>query len=95
MRIWSKVGAAGTGLKMFRTSWFIWVPSADASSRIQKVMGERLTAPPPHAWRVASAADQLFSSSTFRPRERISLTSTLKLSGMPASKVSSPRTIDS
>ncbi len=36
---------------------------------------------------------QLFSSSTFRPSERISLTSTLKLSGMPASKVSSPRTM--
>ena len=39
------------------------------------------------------ACPQLFSSSTFRPRERISLTSTLKLSGMPASKVSSPRTM--
>ena len=26
MRIWSKVGATGTGLKMFRTSWFILVP---------------------------------------------------------------------
>ena len=34
-------------------------------------------------------------SSTLRPRLRISLTSTLKLSGMPASKVSSPRTIAS
>ena len=34
-------------------------------------------------------------SSTLRPSERISLTSTLKLSGMPASKVSSPRTIAS
>src|SRR6185369_16896498 len=33
--------------------------------------------------------------STLRPRERISLTSTLKLSGIPASKVSSPRTIAS
>jgi len=34
-------------------------------------------------------------SSTLRPSERISLTSTLKLSGMPASKVSSPLTIAS
>ena len=34
-------------------------------------------------------------SSTLRPRLRISLTSTLKLSGMPASKVSSPLTIAS
>ncbi len=33
--------------------------------------------------------------STLRPSERISLTSTLKLSGMPASNVSSPRTIAS
>ncbi|NBU27118.1 MAG: hypothetical protein EBS42_02575 [Caulobacteraceae bacterium] len=39
--------------------------------------------------------DQLFSSSTLRLRDRISLTRTLKLSGMPASKVSSPRTMDS
>ena len=36
-----------------------------------------------------------FTSSTFRPSERISLTSTLKLSGMPASNVSSPRTMAS
>ncbi len=42
-----------------------------------------------------TTTDQLFSSSTFRPSERISLTSTLKLSGMPASKLSSPRTIAS
>jgi hypothetical protein len=27
IRIRSKVGAAWTGLKMFRTSWFILVPS--------------------------------------------------------------------
>src|SRR5581483_49120 len=33
--------------------------------------------------------------STLRPSERISLTSTLKLSGMPASNVTSPRTIAS
>ena len=32
---------------------------------------------------------------TFRPKDRISLTSTLKLSGTPASKFSSPRIIDS
>jgi hypothetical protein len=31
MRIWSKVGAAWTGLKMFRTSWFILVPSAGSA----------------------------------------------------------------
>jgi hypothetical protein len=36
-----------------------------------------------------------FSSSTFRPSERISFTSTLNDSGMPASKLSSPRTIAS
>src|SRR5690606_3552748 len=34
-------------------------------------------------------------SSTLRPSERISFTSTLKLSGMPASNVSSPLTIAS
>src|SRR5690606_23649741 len=34
-------------------------------------------------------------SSTLRPSERISFTSTLKLSGIPASKVSSPLTIAS
>ena len=36
-----------------------------------------------------------FCSSTLSPSDRISLTSTLKLSGMPASKVSSPLTIAS
>ena len=35
------------------------------------------------------------SSSTLRPSARISLISTLKLSGIPASKASSPRTMDS
>src|SRR4029077_12246354 len=35
------------------------------------------------------------TSSTFSPSARISLTSTLKLSGMPASNVSSPRTMAS
>src|SRR5262245_29972273 len=35
------------------------------------------------------------TSSTLRPRARISLTSTLKLSGMPASNASSPRTMAS
>jgi hypothetical protein len=34
-------------------------------------------------------------NSTLSPSERISFTRTLKLSGMPDSKVSSPRTIDS
>ena len=34
-------------------------------------------------------------SSTLRPRDLISLTNTLKLSGIPASKLSSPRTMDS
>src|SRR4051794_7712884 len=28
MRIWSNVGAAATGLKILRTSWFIGLPSA-------------------------------------------------------------------
>ena len=40
--------------------------------------------------------DGLFcANSTLRPSERISLTRTLKDSGMPASKLSSPRTIAS
>ena len=42
-----------------------------------------------------SARRRSLSSSTLRPSERISLTSTLKLSGMPASNVSSPLTIAS
>ena len=42
---------------------------------------------------MAGPAD--ISSSTLRPSARISLTSTLKLSGTPASKLSSPRTIAS
>ena len=41
------------------------------------------------------AARLVLVSSTLRPSERISLTSTLKLSGMPDSKVSSPRTMAS
>ena len=43
---------------------------------------------------LGAAASELISS-TLRPSARISLTSTLKLSGMPASKVSSPRTMAS
>src|SRR5687768_3424442 len=43
MRIWSKVGATGTGLKMFRTSWFIGFPDRRQNSEGD---GERLTAPP-------------------------------------------------
>ncbi len=42
-----------------------------------------------------SSSLSTLSSSTLRPRLRISFTSTLKLSGMPASKVSSPLTIAS
>ena len=30
--IWSKVGVTGTGLKMFRTSWFILVSFCGASA---------------------------------------------------------------
>ena len=45
--------------------------------------------------RAGSSSSLVFSSSTLRPSERISLTSTLKLSGMPASNVSSPLTIAS
>jgi hypothetical protein len=33
IRMRSKVGAAWTGLKMFRTSWFILVPSAGSDPR--------------------------------------------------------------
>src|SRR5690606_37705739 len=96
--IWSKVGVTGTGLKMFRTSWFIFFPSAGMPREITS--GE---------WRVVSdeaagdggvlatrhppLATHEFSSSTFRPSERISFTSTLNDSGMPASKLSSPRTM--
>src|SRR5438045_4379172 len=43
----------------------------------------------------SSGSSATLSSSTLRPSERISLTSTLKLSGMPASNVSSPLTIAS
>ncbi|WP_262423013.1 hypothetical protein [Brevundimonas denitrificans] len=32
--IWSKVGVTGTGLKMFRTSWFILIPSAGLPAKI-------------------------------------------------------------
>src|SRR5690606_5108688 len=45
------------------------------------------------SWSSSSSVSDL--SSTLRPRLRISFTSTLKLSGMPASKVSSPLTIAS
>src|SRR4051794_33538910 len=53
-----------------------------------------------HACRYSAASDVAppaleLCRSTLRPRERISLTSTLNDSGMPASKVSSPRTIAS
>ena len=43
----------------------------------------------------SASGSSTLSSSTLRPSERISLTSTLKLSGMPASNVSSPLTIAS
>ena len=48
IRIWSKVGAAWTGLKMFRTSWFILVPSAGRSREIFEEL-ERADAPSPFA----------------------------------------------
>ena len=70
------------------------VHGSSSSSEIPEADREGLTAPPPALAREAGRP-QVFSSSTLRPRERISLTSTLKLSGMPASKVSSPRTMDS
>jgi hypothetical protein len=44
---------------------------------------------------LAASGFSFVVSSTLRPSDRISFTSTLKLSGMPASKLSSPRTIDS
>jgi hypothetical protein len=43
----------------------------------------------------SSSSSRIDFNSTLRPRLRISFTSTLKLSGMPASKVSSPLTIAS
>ena len=58
--------------------------SPDMAMRIEGMRG----AAAPH-----SASES--RSSMLRPSERISLTSTLKLSGMPASKLSSPLTIDS
>jgi protein ImuB len=44
---------------------------------------------------VSPSSSSMLSSSTFSPSDRISLTSTLKLSGIPASNVSSPLTIAS
>ncbi|MCY1561758.1 hypothetical protein D9M68_990610 [compost metagenome] len=44
MRIWSKVGVTGTGLKMFRTSWFIFIPSAGLP---RENHSERRTGGPP------------------------------------------------
>src|SRR5205823_2260628 len=88
MRIWSKVGAATTGLKIFRTSWFIDFPVRQSFER--RWGGTDGPLPSHHGFGV-KPTDQRFSSSTLRPSERISLTSTLKLSGIPASKASSPR----
>src|SRR5580698_5509936 len=91
IRIWSKVGAATTGLKMFRISWFI----RDSNSTKRKRSAGVPPAEKGAGETPALRHHQLFSSSTLRPSERISLTSTLKLSGIPASNASSPRTIDS
>src|SRR3954463_13493923 len=53
IRIWSKVGAAWTGLKMFRTSWFILVPSAGRKPAISSKLG-RSGAPSPSPGRAGS-----------------------------------------
>src|ERR1700759_3759390 len=82
MRIWSKVGAATTGLKMLRTSWFIdmlLISSSPANERSEAVPGIHLKVQ--CAWVPGTplrapgddGSDQLFSSSTLRPSERISL----------------------
>ncbi len=63
-----------------------WEGGRHRSSRYSAACGHSSSSPS------SSASD---FSSTLRPRLRISLTSTLKLSGMPASKVSSPLTIAS
>src|ERR1700741_2242680 len=85
MRIWSKVGAATTGLKIFRTSWFIGYPVFQCGEPPRK----RVRCPGQGARDNGDGGRRtyVFSSSTFRPSERISFISTLKLSGMPASKV--------
>ena len=59
------------------------------------VAARSLIPPPAAAARPRHSRRRSQFSSTLRPSERISLTSTLKLSGMPASNVSSPLTIAS
>ena len=63
--------------------------------RVTRAQGARHSAASEGGTSCSFAACLVLVSSTLRPSERISLTSTLKLSGMPDSKVSSPRTIAS
>src|SRR5208337_1301803 len=77
-----------------------WKKAAARSPRANSWGGARLArARIPYsaasAGGVSSGSRFSDANSTLRPSERISLTSTLKLSGMPDSNVSSPRTIAS
>ena len=82
----------------------LWVARLALPDRAEAVTVRALRRAPDHqaysaasgSWPASAAGSTFeFSSSTDRPSERISLTRTLKLSGMPASNVSSPRTIAS
>ena len=110
IRIWSKTCAGTCGLKRFMISWFIVFSVADLRARVvmlavAPIVGNMTStgaAPSPLPQRLTllgrfrrPGACLELCRSTLRPSERISLTSTLKLSGMPASNVSSPRTIAS
>ncbi len=77
----SKVRSGATGANGFVISWFM-------SQILIHVTGEVGAPSRPH-----SASES--RSSMLRPSERISLTRTLNDSGTPASKLSSPLTIDS
>ena len=93
----------------WRPGWRIWsVRSCFCSLCRVKSLGRARggravvgSAPLPYSAAIAAAVarrprrSSIEFSSTLRPSERISLTSTLKLSGMPASNVSSPLTIAS
>ena len=91
-RISSKVSGLAIGLAKLVSSFIFYAP--DPSRAGEGWCGNVLDYSAAMAVGSASGSTTL-SSSTLRPRLRISLTSTLKLSGMPASNVSSPLTIAS
>ena len=76
-------------------SWSVRSFLAPDPSRDREGLGDVLSYSAARAVGSSSSGSTTLSSSTLRPSERISLTSTLKLSGMPASNVSSPLTIAS